>query len=509
MSSTSPKRSGITVAELLATEHLELTLLAGSRGIGRRVTWTHASELPQPELWLDGGELLITNGLGLPDDASGQADFVSGLAAKRAAGLALGVLGPELDPQARGLADELGFPIMRVPKAVPFLSIARLVADHNQDDAQRRMATHIRLFDTLRGGCEPANAREVLARLEEISGYRLFLTTVTGLPLLPGLDEAPASIVEHLEVGQAELERQSYSVPGGHAAPVPLGQRTAGYLIALERDGVAPAGVGAVRHLATIAALLVSNLYRERELDRRRGAELLGRIFASSDAADVARLLDGSDLEVGPMRLAKLRANDETIDEIHHRLCDVGVRHLLTSDESEAYLALEDGTESLLAVVHDTQAVVGVSAPFAARSTWGRPRLEASRALDRAIAERRPRGSVVEYSAADSPLEWLPADPVALRAFSDEVLGPLREYDRDHGSALLQSLAVYFACDRRLTVAANELFVHKHTLAYRLKRVEEITRRKLTRMDDLCVTWLALKAAELVQPDGHSAVVER
>jgi PucR family transcriptional regulator, purine catabolism regulatory protein len=496
------RRNGMTISELLEVDHLELELLAGASGAGRSVTWTHASELPHPELWLDGGELLIINGLGLPAEAAGQIEFVSGLIEKRAAGLAIGVLGPDLDRRTLEVADEHDFPIVHVPKAVPFLSIARLVAAHSQDDAQRRMATHIRLFDALRAGCEPAKANELFAKLEEISNYRLFLTTTAGTPLLPGLPEIPASIGDHLDRTQDELERQSYSVPGGHAAPIPLGDRTAGYLVAVERDGLAPAGVGAVRHLATIAALLISNVYRERELERRRGAELLGRVLTSSDAEQVGEMLTGTGLEIGPLRMCKLRASRETVDEIHHRLCDMGVLHLLTSDDSEAYLVTDDVSESLHVVLYDTDAITGMSDRYPPQSSWGLPRLQATRALDRALAEQRPSGTIAEYSPADSPLEWLPADPVALKAFSEAILRPLQDYDREHSSALVESLATYFECDRRLSVAADRLFVHKHTLAYRLKRIEQISRRNLARMDDLCAVWMALKAAELVGSDS-------
>jgi len=493
---TSIKPGGVTVGELFATEHFELEILAGSGGLDRNVSWTHVSEVPHPELWIDGGELLIANGLGFPADIDGQARFIVALDEKRAAGLALGVLGPDVRPQTLELADRLAFPLLRVPKQIPFLSIARLVADLNQDHSQRRMATHIRLFDTLRGGCDPAQAASFIAKLEEISGYQLFLLAPSGLPLLHQLKEAPPWIVEHIEGPEEELERQSYSLPGGHAAPVPLGPRTAGFLVALERPEADPAGIGAVRHMATIAALLISNLYRERELERRRGAELLGQLLVTADPNQVERLLHGTGLHAGPICIASLRGADDVVDELHHRLHDFGLPHLLLGAEDDCYLAMEDVPESLEAIINDLDLVAGVSAAFSPSANWALSRMEADRALARVLADGAGAGSLSRYELADSPLEWLRADPRALQALSDTVLQPIAEYDETNGSTLLESLRIYLENDRRLAVAADALFVHKHTLAYRLKRIEELTGRRLGRMDDLCVIWLALKAAE-------------
>lgn len=487
-------RSGIRVRELLNTPHLGLSLLAGAGGLDRRVTWTHVSELEQPEIWLDGGELLIATGLGLPPDREGQEAFVTGLDSKHAAGLALGVRGPRIFKEVIELADELDFPILTVAASVPFLAIARLVADHNQDRAQRRMATHIRIFDTLRDGCDAADAPALIERLEEISGYELFVMTPRGQPLLPGLEHLPPAIAETIEFWEPDFGYQSF--PGGYIVPIPIDRRNAGFLVAREQEGVELAGLGAVRHMATIMALLVTNVYRERELERRRGAELLGRLLAGSTSPEEAvPLMRGTGLEAGPLTMVKLRGSAEATDELYHRACDLRIPNLLMSDRDDALLVMEEAEETLLSLTSELALVAGASSSFAPESHWVLARSEAEKALDRAIGEERSFGSVVYYSSADSPLEWLPTDPAVLEALSRDVLQPLRDYDGQNSTSLIDSLRVYFEKDRRLSVAAEALFVHKHTLAYRLKRIEELTGRKLSRMDDLCVVYLALKAA--------------
>jgi PucR family transcriptional regulator, purine catabolism regulatory protein len=290
--------------------------------------------------------------------------------------------------------------------------------------------------------------------------------------------------------------------------PIPFGNRTAGFIVAIEAraDGSA-AGLGAVRHMATITALLVSNLYRERELARRRGAEVLGRLLGGPlEHEEVAAGLTEAGLGVGPLVLAKLHGDTDVVDELHHRVCDLGIPHMLLSEHTSAYLTIEDSEETFLGLVDGLDLVVGTSAPFDPDGHWVLARLEADKTLERALTDERTSGSVSRYSRADSPLEWLPSDPKMLKALSDQVLRPLREYDREHNSSLEDSLRVYFEHERRLSQAAASLYVHKHTLAYRLKRIEEISGRRLARTDDMCVLYLALKASEV---DARTPLADR
>jgi purine catabolism regulator len=50
--------------------------------------------------------------------------------------------------------------------------------------------------------------------------------------------------------------------------------------------------------------------------------------------------------------------------------------------------------------------------------------------------------------------------------------------------------------DRSWQRAADSLHVHRQTLVYRMRRVEELTGRRLDSSKDLAELWLALQAAE-------------
>ena len=78
------------------------------------------------------------------------------------------------------------------------------------------------------------------------------------------------------------------------------------------------------------------------------------------------------------------------------------------------------------------------------------------------------------------------------------VLGKLQEYDEQNTSDLVKSLACFLEANGHWGDAAEKLFVHRHTLRYRMKRVEEITGRDLDQSQDRMEFWLALKAKELI-----------
>jgi purine catabolism regulator len=89
-------------------------------------------------------------------------------------------------------------------------------------------------------------------------------------------------------------------------------------------------------------------------------------------------------------------------------------------------------------------------------------------------------------------------EPAALRTFADSVLGPLDRYDEAHGGELIPSLRAFLDRNARWETAAGELFVHRHTLRYRMRKVEELTGRDLASARDRMEFFLAIRARELL-----------
>ncbi|NLT06472.1 MAG: PucR family transcriptional regulator [Solirubrobacterales bacterium] len=494
--------SSLTVRELLETASLGLELLAGEQGLGDRISWAHISELEDPAAWMDGGELLITNGIGVPDDAEGQRTFLRRLHARKVVALAIG-LRCELLPETLALADELRFPVLRVPVRTSFVPIMRLVLAANQDAAQRKLLVSLRIFDTLAPRVEPLTPRARFRMIEEISGYRLFLVTPWGESLLEGFEPAPAEVAAALPEIVAD-ERSHPTVPGGTAAVLRVGPRVAGVLVALERSGAMPGGHEVVRNIVTIAGLELRELYREREVRRRKGAELLGKLLAGDieEDSDVEHLTAAGLPPGAAFVLAAVEAPEpyeQLDDELNNQLADRGCSPLLLAEGGRVFLLLAERDLPVLeAVVGDLGLWAGASAVHTNLRLSPVARREAGWALMQARRRRGERHAVVPFASDVGPDHWLPADIPALGRMIERILGPVQAYDAEHGTELVQSLRVYFEFDRRLKDAATQLFVHKHTLSYRLRRIESLTGRDLRRIDDQSELWLALKAMDVV-----------
>ena len=90
-------------------------------------------------------------------------------------------------------------------------------------------------------------------------------------------------------------------------------------------------------------------------------------------------------------------------------------------------------------------------------------------------------------------------DDDALRLFCDSVLSPLENGGGEYGDELLRSLEVFIEQNGQWERAARELYCHRHTLRYRIRRVEELTGRNLGSARDRIEFWLALRGRELVR----------
>ncbi len=89
-------------------------------------------------------------------------------------------------------------------------------------------------------------------------------------------------------------------------------------------------------------------------------------------------------------------------------------------------------------------------------------------------------------------------DDDALVSYCRGVLGPV-EQDGDYGEELLRSLDVFIEHNGHWEKAARALYCHRHTLRYRIRRVEQLTGRDFSNARDRIEFWLALRGRELAR----------
>jgi len=174
-----------TVADVLALPVVRQgrpTVVAGTAGLANRVRWVHVAEVADIAHLLRGGELALTTGIALPDDAEALRRYVDELAAVGVAGMVVELLRhwPGGLPQAMiDAADRHGLPLITLGRETRFVSVTEAVVGLIVDAqvAELRAAEQVHTtFTTLTvAGAAPA---EVLREVTRASGLPVVLETL-------------------------------------------------------------------------------------------------------------------------------------------------------------------------------------------------------------------------------------------------------------------------------------------------------------------------------------------
>jgi len=329
-----------------------------------------------------------------------------------------------------------------------------------------------------------------------------------------GIDVELASLRSYVE---ARLRNRPASVPATVALEVAVesGGDTVGAVLALGPVGSeAPELMHAVC-VAVLTELAMVDARLEVE-ENLRGSFLeqlrTGAVGTTSD--DVVRRAArfGCDLSRGAVALCAEPAGER-------------VRHLvaLVSDEVPEALAqlAEDGrVYGLVPPAADDGDAAG-SATTLARRVAARLRAHGSvglssffaepAALDRALEEAALVLDVVRLGGAPSAgdvgdgtyrllFRVLASHPEEVRSFYADTIAPLSRYDEQYGSDLVATLSAWFEHDCSTVATAAAIFVHRHTVAYRLDRVRELTGLDPLKSEDRERLGLGLKAGRVIAP---------
>ena len=141
----------------------------------------------------------------------------------------------------------------------------------------------------------------------------------------------------------------------------------------------------------------------------------------------------------------------------------------------------------------DGRLTLGVSAAVASAEGL-RGALEEARHARRVAAARPGRVCAAGHHELASHVLLLPFVPDDVRrAFTARLLDPLRDYDRRHRAELIPTLESFLECDGSWTRCAARLHLHVNTLRYRVGRIEQLTGRDLSRLEDKLDFFLALR----------------
>jgi purine catabolism regulator len=543
----------LTVADLLAD--LDVRLLAGEAGVELPVRWVHISELLDPTPWLSGGEVLLTTGMQL-DSAERQGEFITRLADHQLAALGFGTgfAHAEVPPVILEVAAERRFPVFEVPYEVPFIAITEAAFSQlvNEQYAvlRRALAAQERLERIV---LSERGLDAVAGALATLIGAAVLVFDPRGEPLVQHAFRRPVS-AEALNTLRAEIRERarrreartfmpsgedasrSLAFPVASDGPPRLGASSAGripeaWLVAVKDSGPLSDFDRLTLHQAvTIVALELLRSRVAGDTERRLAGDILAAVVQGElTGAELTRRLEPFGLadRVAAIVIGRPgtgRGSPAPVEAaVSAALRDDAAPGLVASTQSlTCALVAGMAEDELFAVAERVRARLSVELGSSVRVAVGRavPGGEAKRSFHEARCALEALGLMIPSengsngAGPDGGAAWSRVatykdlgsfqlllslqDDEALKLFCDSILGPIEASEGHYGGELMRSLEAFIEENGQWERAARRLYCHRHTLRYRIRRVEELTGRNLGSARDRIEFWLALRGRELV-----------
>ncbi|MEU6343911.1 PucR family transcriptional regulator ligand-binding domain-containing protein [Streptomyces sp. NPDC046977] len=541
---------------LLDTDALGLRLLGGEEELDRTVRGVMTTDLKDPSRYLTGGELVLT-GLAWRREPADSERFVRILTAAGVTGLAAGEaeLGSVPDDLVLACARHR-LPLFAVDEDVSFASITehvvRQVSTERAGDLAAVVERHRRLMASGPAGGGPDAVLDLLGSDLDLRAWVLSTTgrRIAGSdhPLPPQVRAELAG--EHLAASRTGRRSPHRAYAAGRPYslfPIRSGDPAADvratllsdWFLAVDADaGEWPAERLDLLHGVTqLIAVERERRDASRTVRRRLAAEVMDLVQAGAPPSEIAARLRvaapvlapglgaaphwqvvvarvdwaGGGVPSGPAAQALLEEALVDPAAVGSDPADrIAVAH--AGDEALALVPLssvdtegpapELSAQRLLGMLRaplshgldgDGRLTIGVSA--AVHSADGlRGALEEARHARRVAAARPGRVCVAGHEELASHVLLLPFVPDDVRrAFTARLLDPLRDYDQRHRADLIPTLGAFLECDGSWTRCANRLHLHVNTLRYRIGRIEQLTGRDLSRLEDKVDFFLALR----------------
>lgn len=143
---------------------------------------------------------------------------------------------------------------------------------------------------------------------------------------------------------------------------------------------------------------------------------------------------------------------------------------------------------------------VGLSSQYNDPQQLGRALEEAELVLEVTEAGGGPPQDDVGDGTYRLLFRVMASHPEEVRSFYDDTIRPLVEYDDQYSTELVQTVDSYLSNNCNMNATAQAIHAHRHTVAYRLDRVRELTGLDPLTSEDRERLGLGLKAYRIVRP---------
>jgi len=528
----------LTVRDILQFKVFqEAVLLAGASGIDREVAVANIVSTPNIAKFLKGKELLIASGFTFMDSPRTGVNLVHALAEKNVSALSLrpDAYMEKVPEDIIDACDSCGLPLLLLPASVPYIDfmmpIFEAIINSRYVTLKNTGYVYNTIIDMILAG---KNLTDICALLGDILSHTLSIVDKSGVfltrdeeNLLPGCKAEIAYIISYIKNLSPPYSRVFPLDPVpctrySHAVPLVTSTGLDGYV--LVQNSAEPLTEYAVSLLEQAAPLIALEIIKSNiifETEKQLRGELLDYLLFT-EAADTALAQRwAADMNFtfrSRMQIWKfcLRSRSDYTRQSVSRLRDAG-RTLRNAVQNDISFCFQHSAHSVLVTEHNGSLILLLSwdgpvtrgtdyssgslerildqlngsHDFPARVSvgLGRP-VDAIRLLPRSLSEAETAlqiGQVVRRSWAVYPFESLGAYAVMhnlkgnsfSRDFVRSNLEGVMQYDTARGELLLETLELYFSNDCNYEKTAAALDVHRNTVVYRIKKIEELTGQRL------------------------------
>lgn len=560
----------ITVRQALEIGPLKRAKVLAGQGLDRNITFVNIMEVPDVARWMKGGELLLTAGFALKDEADLRRRLIIELAQKGVAafGIKPGKYFDEVPADMIQCAEQVNLPLLELPRDVPYMDIMLPLFEIMINDQLYRLKKaeeiHHKLFEVILSGKGVAGIAQALAELVD---NPVLIADSSGNLLssgLPGLKEGrpeagwEAKVLNCLGTKKGDLftlnphrwHRARVEVEDSPLqlvlVPVEINAVLSGHLLILEgnRD-LDEQDLMAMENASAIIALEFAKEKAVFETERRVRGELLedlisGNFHYEESVIRRAGFMNFNlkirltafviDIDRFESYLINEGGRDENhIQELKAEAIKIVHANFLDYPGGAMLLAKSDGITGLVRLITQEDArlldtklqkvkaaiesklpaikiSLGVGRSYNGVRYIKKSYEEAQSALR--IGRFMNRSSSVNYYDDLGPYRFLCElkDSETMFNFCQETLGKVVTYDSQNNTELMKTIISYFKNDCNLRRTAEELFIHKNSVIYRIKKIEELTGLTMGDPEKRFNLQLSLKLIQVVGDHGPGGV---
>ncbi|MFC3789451.1 PucR family transcriptional regulator [Paenibacillus sp. GCM10012307] len=490
-------------------------VLAGMTGSDNEIFYVDSMEMPDLTGWLRPNELILTTGYSFRNEPHMLSRLLDEM--HKVGGAAVGIKArrylKEIPDEAILKSNEYGIPLFEIPPDVTYMDMTRVILDEIL-------------------GRQAIILQEVQHANQQLTDLVLNRRTDELVVLVGQLLHCEAAILN--AGGDIEACTTDFSwTDTVQKHVVRVGTRVFGY-IAISRtlESIDTFGQLFLEHVVTVLAVEFTIRQSQRLRREQEQTDLLAEILLQPGKPEQEELvryraqrldmIQGNFYYAASLELSEAVSSDENVNVLlkerlvkhinssfrlkFSSMLSDGVLSVLCATETSARNQQRTDIESLLAsireIVAEEQTIsFGIGRTYENLSEASTSLSEARKALIIGKGQRGNESWRKIFHIHDFIVEEMLLDLTGqpqLESLYKELIEPLKQYDREYSQHLLSTLNAYLRTGANTKLVAEQLFIHRNSVLYRLERIKEILQCDLNDAELRFRLTLAMRYGETI-----------